>query len=122
MIILITSKVLVDKEGNKTLGGRIVIKKWQNDHDFGFDVLSIKAWRNYLTNVFTLSNGKKLPTKTKAGDEVCYRVYAYGLTSEWLQLSMLRNNGKHVPMFEFFPGYSKLNQRRPIPEFGVLKR
>lgn len=88
VICIVGHRVLNDKYLQK----RKLLAKYENDHDFGFNIGDAAQWYRYLQN-----HKSEFPPRTGAGEPIAYRVYQIG-------------RPKHLPQAEkggiytLFPG------------------
>jgi hypothetical protein len=101
MMVILLRAYKVTEEGH-AFGGAI-IKKWDNDTTFNFDMSNYDAWKRFLSNAVV--NGKPLPRSSKHGHKVAYRVYSFGGTP---------------PTHDYFPGKDSAGNKRYLLTHGQL--
>lgn len=115
MVICIQSMVVIrGKNTNRILGSidKKIFVKFDNYHDFGFDVYQPKNWWNFLRTM--KFNGKLLPRKTEDDFRIVYRVYFWGIPKDFP-----RHTAKGS-YFSLFPGYTENGETISPLELGYL--
>lgn len=118
MIILRAYRVMVSPKGNMKLLGNHILKKWENDYDFGFNIFKPVNWLIFLKE-YKNKKGKLLSFHTSENEEIAYEVYVWGVPS-WMKDYFFKtgvNDGYHC----LFPGYEK-GRKMKIAIYGVLQR
>ena len=118
MIMLRAYRVTVSPKGKMRLLGNHILRKWDNFHDFGFDIFQEVNWLIFLKN-YKKKDGSKVPRVTNDGEEIAYEIYIWG-TPTWMKDYFNKsgiNDGYHC----LFPGYEK-GKKKDIAIYGVLQR
>ncbi len=118
MIILRAYRVMVSPRKRMRLVNPIMIKKWPNEYDFGFNIYKPVNWLIFLKE-YKKENGNLLTRNTSENEEVAYEVYVWG-TPLWMKeyYNKIGINDGHVNLF---PGYLH-GEKKGIAIYGVLQR
>ena len=117
MIILRRYRVTVSPRGTKRLLHPKIVKKWPNEHDFGFDIFNKAKWLLFLQR-YRNEKGKLLPQVTDEGEDVAYEVYVWGVPT-WMK-EKLNSLGLNDGYTCLFPGYDE-DKKRNIEVAGVIR-
>jgi len=124
MIIVRSFKVVYDKGNNPVLIQQKIINKYQNDHDFGFNIANPVAWRTWLA-AYKTKSGKLLPHQSKYGDPIIYEVYIWGKPKNYAELFgeqfKLRNNINLFPGYDESQGFKDVSKKRDIKKYGRIR-
>jgi hypothetical protein len=101
MVIILTAQAAVDEKYVAHPAKRIM--KWENDHDFGFNIGVPALWYFYLQE-FTV-NGQRLPLVTKKGTPVVYKVMRFG---------------GYPPLIVMFPGHANDGTKLYSAKYGRI--
>jgi len=115
MAICIQSMIVIKgKNTGKVLAtaDRKIFKKFDNYHDFGFDVYDPKNWRKFLNNM--KFNGKLLPRKNADDFKIAYRVYFFGMPKGFPKHTAKGN------YYNLFPGYAESGESLRPSHSGFL--
>lgn len=97
---------------HKVVEGKYPVKtkrvaKFDNEHEFSFNIGDPKQWFIYL------SKRKDLPVKTDDGHPVAYRVYIWGA----IKGMKVPGQGSGTTLF---PGKDAAGKRLPVSKYGQL--
>lgn len=118
-------KVVTARDGKRSLLGCKKVAEYPVDHDFRFDILDENNWYNFLINFKTKKN-LPLPTHTKSGDPIAYKVDIVGM-SQHIKYAVEDKDGVPPPRmyYTLFPGYESAYPVRKLKDttiYGVLQR
>ncbi len=109
MVIIL--KAYVTTDGKYLMMPPKTVKKWPNDHDFGFNIGVPALWYFYLKEM--IIGGKPLPAKTTKGTSVAYRVHYWG--------GIPGGVGKSASSgMTLFPSFTNEGTKLKIAEYGRL--
>lgn len=108
MVICLTAyKVLKTGRGAKLIHAMLVPEfKYPHKFDFGFDISDYNKTQKFLSE-WRFPDGKLLPTLSKDGFALRYRMYRMGGYPAYVNL---------------YPGYDEHGVKRAVWQHGVLKR
>jgi len=115
MAVCVQSMIVIHGKNTKKVLATVdrkIFTKFDNYHDFGFDVYEPKNWLNFLRTMKI--NGKLLPRKTEDNFRVAYRVYFFGMPKSF---------PKHTPLgsyYNLFPGYAENGESKYPSIYGYL--